>query len=274
MPHNRFGFTLVELLVVVTIIVILLALLVPAMDKAIYQTELSLCGANLKGFATGLQTYASGNRRSYPSRGLPQQILRFGQSPHVLSNPVEGTPPDFYDMRPTLAGIIQINKTLNDPLTQPVNLEYDDPAGTYILSSYNMWFDWAYLGVQGGAGMKKLGDRWTFAGKKYSVLVNDYDNYFNGQNRACSHPDDEGLLENNVQDHVVNPFTQSFFTISVWRREGSRIRGPLDLNYAYDDGSVRRLDKLVHNDLERVDVVGLTHNATDTVAAGTRVPRQ
>ena len=49
----RNGFTLVELLVVITIIVILLALLAPALDKAIYQAELAVCGTRVRAIATG-----------------------------------------------------------------------------------------------------------------------------------------------------------------------------------------------------------------------------
>jgi len=64
------GFTLVELLVVITIIVILLALLTPAMDKAIYQAELAVCGAKLNGIAAGVTLCASANRRHYPHTGL------------------------------------------------------------------------------------------------------------------------------------------------------------------------------------------------------------
>ena len=37
------AFTLVELMVVITIIVLLLALMMPALDKAVYQAELASC---------------------------------------------------------------------------------------------------------------------------------------------------------------------------------------------------------------------------------------
>jgi prepilin-type N-terminal cleavage/methylation domain-containing protein len=59
------GFSLVELLVVITIIVVLLALLTPALDQAIYQAELAACGAQLKGIGTGVLTYAAASRQSY-----------------------------------------------------------------------------------------------------------------------------------------------------------------------------------------------------------------
>ena len=51
---KRAAFTLIELLVVVTIIVVLLALLTPAMDQAIYQGELTACGARLKAVASAI----------------------------------------------------------------------------------------------------------------------------------------------------------------------------------------------------------------------------
>src|SRR5688572_22045336 len=60
------GFTLVELLVVITIIAILLALMMPAMDKAIYQAELAVCASNQRQTATGLYVYAMDHRRWYP----------------------------------------------------------------------------------------------------------------------------------------------------------------------------------------------------------------
>src|ERR1051326_3589056 len=62
------GFTLVELLVVITIIVVLLSLLAPAIDRAIYQAELARCGAQLRAIASQTVTYAMGARRTYPYR--------------------------------------------------------------------------------------------------------------------------------------------------------------------------------------------------------------
>ena len=60
------AFTLVELLVVITIIVLLLALLTPAMDKAIYRAELLRCQTNQRGIASGVLLYAVDFKRSYP----------------------------------------------------------------------------------------------------------------------------------------------------------------------------------------------------------------
>jgi prepilin-type N-terminal cleavage/methylation domain-containing protein len=57
------GFTLVELLVVVTIIVILLAMLAPALDSAIEQAERAVCATNLHAFGTASSGYAMNNRR-------------------------------------------------------------------------------------------------------------------------------------------------------------------------------------------------------------------
>src|SRR5688572_2452466 len=74
-PPKSTGFTLVELLVVITIIVILLAMLAPAMDTAIYQAQLAVCATNLKGIAPGVTAYAMNNQRRYPDRRTVQNNL-------------------------------------------------------------------------------------------------------------------------------------------------------------------------------------------------------
>ena len=66
MPMSR-AFTLVELLVVVTIIVILLALLTPALDKAVVQAQLAVCGARQKAMGNIFITYATESKQMLPS---------------------------------------------------------------------------------------------------------------------------------------------------------------------------------------------------------------
>ena len=56
---RRHGFTLVELLVVVSIIALLIAILLPSLRKAREQAKLATCLASMTGFAKGSLTYAA-----------------------------------------------------------------------------------------------------------------------------------------------------------------------------------------------------------------------
>jgi prepilin-type N-terminal cleavage/methylation domain-containing protein/prepilin-type processing-associated H-X9-DG protein len=60
------AFTLVELLVVISIIAILLAVLLPALNKAKEGARSTLCGANLKNYGSALHMYANANNNSLP----------------------------------------------------------------------------------------------------------------------------------------------------------------------------------------------------------------
>src|SRR5688500_6591470 len=62
----RSAFTLVELLVVVTIIVVLLSLLAPGMDKAVGSAQLAVCLSNQHNIGIAIAQYHHDAKNRYP----------------------------------------------------------------------------------------------------------------------------------------------------------------------------------------------------------------
>ncbi len=60
------GFSLVELLVVVSVIALLIALLLPSMQVARFAARLAVCASNLKQITVGSNLYAADNNSYYP----------------------------------------------------------------------------------------------------------------------------------------------------------------------------------------------------------------
>ena len=73
------AFTLVEVLVVISIIVILVSILVPSLEKAMAASQRSKCAANLSGIGKALGTYLSDSiARVYPRTVKPYGLLGQG----------------------------------------------------------------------------------------------------------------------------------------------------------------------------------------------------
>jgi prepilin-type N-terminal cleavage/methylation domain-containing protein len=65
----NFGFTLIELLVVVAIIAVLVAILLPAIQKARKYARILTCGSQMRQIGVGLYAYATDNRDYFPGHG-------------------------------------------------------------------------------------------------------------------------------------------------------------------------------------------------------------
>ncbi len=242
------AFTLIELLVVVAIIAVLLALLTPALDRAIYNAELAVCSSRLHLIATGAINYTFEHKKWYPYR------------PSRTSNG-SNRPTDLYwgqnekrDDRTILKTFLSLNAALNDPLVRAVDVE-GSKADSRCFVPYALYFGWGYDKADlGDQIMRRLGDRWTYTTTgsgpsivdSFSVLASDWDGIIETQERMQStHPDRDGILSNfTIQDELFNgtvPPHQT--TLTVWRNEGQTTRrGVIDTNYAYSDGSVERFN--------------------------------
>jgi prepilin-type N-terminal cleavage/methylation domain-containing protein/prepilin-type processing-associated H-X9-DG protein len=67
MKHRRHGFTLVELLVVISIIALLAAILMPSLGNAREMARSAACLSNMKNIGSGLMVYQGDNRSYFPT---------------------------------------------------------------------------------------------------------------------------------------------------------------------------------------------------------------
>ena len=250
------GFTLIELLVVVTIIAVLLAMLTPALDKAVYQAELVRCAAQLRGVGGAAFTYAMDARRSYPYRVGARN--RDWSEANLLKDANPTSPGSDWDERPVLRLAMNL-RWLVCPLTGRIDPDHDEIDTLLVYSTYNLRFDFGFIGE---SRMARIGDRWTFANDKgehaWSIIAHDFSTTSLDLPASWgTHPDADGVLKNTVlQDQLVGLTAPIKATGSRWDASVKE-RGTVDLNYAYEDGSVYRLDRVGWDDRrdERVTAV-------------------
>jgi len=263
-PSRAKGLYLIELLVVVTMIALLLALLMPAMDQAIYQAELAVCAANMRSTAQGMVNYALDHKRRHPHR---PGIMAINGNWQPIS--LKQWTVNQFDDRPTFRDYISINQHLNDPLTKPVDIERDD-ANLDVYGSVAIWAGWKYR--IGKRGMMRMGDRFDWNESSFDLLVSDR-SFIAPGHAQNSHPDKDNVMPNLVSDNSADgPFFNAGgtykTTLSIWWSQGNERRGPVDLNFAYQDLSVRRLE-LAWNDSYQAD--GRTVFAPQYVGGNTTI---
>ena len=88
-PERRLAFTLVELLVVVAIIALLLAILLPAMDKARLLARDVVCRSQLRQVGLSVAFYQAENEDRYPNDQITGgTFVRFGKDVDSSAHPV------------------------------------------------------------------------------------------------------------------------------------------------------------------------------------------
>ena len=260
------GFTIVELLVVVTIIVVLIALLVPALDQAVYQAELAVCGSNLHDVGVGVNTYAMDFKRRYPYRaGVNDEANSGPTRPYAYANwrdtaLVIRPPLGDYDDRPVIRDYINLNGHLNCALTKKLDIA---GSTSHTESPYQLWFGFQFRADNGSSpepGMLRLGDRlhFTFGGitTRFNVLASDMDDIMqNWPANFATHPDRDGIMTQLFQQDSVIAGTDTGqaapsdaggarWTISRWQKSEGVARGLIDRSFAYGDGSVSRITNI------------------------------
>jgi hypothetical protein len=160
-----------------------------------------------------------------------------------------------YDDRPILSTFLPLNKTLNDPLAEPVDVETADPAAN-IFTNLSLWFGFQYID---DPGMIKIGDRLEYRPFSLDVIVSDRD-CVRGADVQSSHPDRSGVLYNRPYDNDEHPWLGGNLgvgvatgqaikiTISYWLVFGTDRRGPVDTNYTFQDLSVQRFDNVAYDE--------------------------
>lgn len=272
------AFILIELLVVITIIVVLLALLVPALDQTIYQAELATCAAKQKAITTALAVYASQYKRSYPDR---PSYLDSERSYYIGRVNRDDRPLFQQKMGMSLENLIC-------PLDDGgIDFSLEANGGgtgvsVWLFANYDLWFGWSWTGEK---AMKRLGDGFTYGGTRFDLLVSDHEGMFGNANGfLTTHPDRDGGLSQVVVQNEPVPISGDVGhpTVSAtWSFWAGNTRGAMDRNFAHADGSVRRVDSVtwpqtgvIEETEERMVVVPMYRASTNFPPRRMQLPKR
>ncbi|MBI1375080.1 MAG: hypothetical protein GC159_20365 [Phycisphaera sp.] len=267
--HNTRAFTIVELLVVMSIIVLLLALLLPSARRARYVAKFATCASQQRQIGVGVMIYTNDYMTQYPYRKVA-----FGSNPRhskLAFNAKSGGPDD----RPMLRRYLDINFMVCpfSPLEGVQSL--DDSDHIDIHSSYEMYFGGPIVRGDAETWNMKISDHpllpdldtsggyWQKQRYEHKILLADMDwAYFAIHQQQTSHPDFyTGLLQFEHRDHHLASQVTTHHTMTMWWNPVYE-RGAIDRNFLYKDGSVQPIYNLDMNDARLVRIPAMNNNWT------------
>lgn len=224
------AFTIIELLVVISIISLLISLVLPLLSKARRVAKVTQCASNLRQVGIGVMAYTSDFKDYYPYRLVGNAINSNPRRMKLRSGN--------YDDRPML-----LDYMLLDELTCPLS-----PATPYRVRtvnrpavhwSYDMYFGSSISRYNPRSEMLRVTDQTEHWGQPIDVLAADMQwNYQAIGVRYSAHPADR------MREHVA-PSTSH--ATAAWINTQNN-RGPVDRNFLYRDGSVTYMAGIEMND--------------------------
>ena len=165
---KRFGFTLVELLVVIAIIAMLVTLLLPAVQAAREAARRAMCMNNLKQVCLAIQNFHSAHNRIPKSHNYENDHKLSGRGWITASLPFFEEQTRYDIMEPYFKGAFAANQGINHPelaniVNQPISIFRCPSAGSKETSKEE--FQWAgkeiavtnYKGIIGNTKMGGAG---------------------------------------------------------------------------------------------------------------------